>query len=92
MTPNAFVARAAALTHIAKRPLQLAAVGMALVVAPAVAADAAKESVKPDLAKGETIAAGACVACHGTDGNSALPANPILDIRLCVRSAWMAAR
>ena len=40
------------------------------------AADEVK--IKPDLAKAKTIAESVCVACHGADGNSALPANPIL--------------
>ena len=40
------------------------------------AADEAK--IKPDLAKAKTIAESVCVACHGADGNSAIPANPIL--------------
>lgn len=31
-----------------------------------------------DLQKGAQIAQGACAACHGPDGNSALPANPKL--------------
>jgi cytochrome c553 len=33
---------------------------------------------KADPARGQQIASGACVACHGADGNSAVPANPIL--------------
>lgn len=36
------------------------------------------ENVKPDLAKAKSIAETVCVACHGADGNSAVPANPIL--------------
>ena len=40
------------------------------------AADEAKG--KPDLAKARKIAETVCIACHGVDGNSALPANPIL--------------
>ena len=40
------------------------------------AADEAKG--KPDLAKARQIAETVCIACHGVDGNSALPANPIL--------------
>lgn len=31
-----------------------------------------------DAAKGATIANGVCAACHGTDGNSPIPANPSL--------------
>ena len=41
--------------------------------APAPAAPA-----KPDLAKGEASFAAVCSACHGADGNSAIPANPKL--------------
>jgi cytochrome c553 len=33
---------------------------------------------KPDLARGKQIASSVCVACHGADGNSAVPANPVL--------------
>jgi len=40
------------------------------------AADEAK--VKPDLAKARKIVETVCIACHGVDGNSPLPANPIL--------------
>ena len=42
-------------------------------IAPAPAAPA-----KPDLAKGEASFAAVCSACHGADGNSAIPANPKL--------------
>lgn len=34
--------------------------------------------VKPDPAKGQQIAATVCIACHGADGNSVVPANPKL--------------
>ena len=33
---------------------------------------------KPDLAKGATISANVCVACHANDGSRGSPANPIL--------------
>jgi len=33
---------------------------------------------KPDLARGKQIASSVCVACHGADGNSVVPANPVL--------------
>ncbi|MFZ4537999.1 c-type cytochrome [Propionivibrio sp.] len=33
---------------------------------------------KPDLAKAKQIASTVCVACHGVDGNSPSPVNPIL--------------
>jgi cytochrome c553 len=36
------------------------------------------KSVKPDLAKGEASFVAACAACHGADGNSAVPVNPKL--------------
>lgn len=42
------------------------------------AAEEAKAKTKPDLAKAKAIAESVCIACHGADGNSALPANPIL--------------
>ena len=38
----------------------------------------ATEQAKPDLSKAKEIAEGVCVACHGADGNSPVPANPIL--------------
>jgi cytochrome c553 len=33
---------------------------------------------KPDLVKGEQAYTAVCAACHGADGNSAIPANPKL--------------
>lgn len=39
---------------------------------------AEEAAFKPDLAKAKTIAETLCVACHGADGNSPIPANPIL--------------
>lgn len=42
------------------------------------AANAPKAPEKVDLAKGQAIAAGACAACHGADGNSNQTANPKL--------------
>ncbi len=41
------------------------------------AADSAAPA-KPDLARGKQIASTVCAACHGADGNSVSPANPIL--------------
>lgn len=35
-------------------------------------------AAKPDLAKAEATYNAVCVACHGVDGNSAVPANPKL--------------
>ena len=39
---------------------------------------AAENTASADLAKAKTIAESVCVACHGADGNSPTPANPIL--------------
>jgi cytochrome c553 len=36
----------------------------------------AAEPAKPDLARGQKLAAQVCAACHGPDGNSPLPENP----------------
>lgn len=41
------------------------------------AVQAHAESTRPDPSKGQALAA-ACAACHGPDGNSAIPANPSL--------------
>jgi len=38
----------------------------------------AQTPAKPDIAKGKAIASQACAACHGVDGNSPAPVNPIL--------------
>jgi cytochrome c553 len=35
-------------------------------------------AVKPDLARAKQLAETVCAACHGADGNSAVPVNPIL--------------
>ena len=45
-------------------------------VASAFAAEEVK--VAPDLAKAKKTAETVCIACHGADGNSPTPANPIL--------------
>lgn len=50
----------------------------ALLAASLVASSAAAQTPKPDIAKGQAIAGQVCAACHNADGNSALPANPIL--------------
>ena len=50
---------------------------MALVYASAFAAEPAS-APKADLERGKQIATTVCVACHGADGNSTVPANPIL--------------
>jgi cytochrome c553 len=39
---------------------------------------AAPAEAKPDVARGKQIASTVCVACHAADGNSPIPANPIL--------------
>jgi len=39
---------------------------------------AAAEADKPDAGKAEPIVNSVCAACHGTDGNSPIPANPSL--------------
>jgi len=44
----------------------------------AAAAQDKSASVRPDLKRGQEIAGSICVACHGLDGNSAIPANPKL--------------
>jgi cytochrome c553 len=49
----------------------------ALVAGSALAAET-KPAFKPDLAKGQAIASGACSACHSIDGSRGAPANPIL--------------
>lgn len=48
---------------------------------PAAAADgkpAEQKAAKPDLVKGAASYTAVCAACHGADGNSAIPANPRL--------------
>lgn len=49
----------------------------AALAAPALAAEAAA-AAKPDAAKGQTISANVCGACHTADGSRGAPANPIL--------------
>ena len=49
---------------------------MALVYASIAAA--AAPATKPDLERGRQLATTVCAACHGADGNSTVPANPIL--------------
>ena len=52
---------------------------MAILLATSFIAHASEEAkIKADPAKGKAIAETVCVACHGADGNSAVPANPIL--------------
>src|SRR3982751_3146847 len=51
---------------------------MAVVYASLAAGEAAAPAAKPDLARGQQLATTVCVACHGADGNSTVPANPRL--------------
>jgi cytochrome c553 len=51
---------------------------MTLVYATLAQGAAPAPAPKPDLERGKQIAATVCVACHGADGNSPAPANPIL--------------
>ena len=46
--------------------------------APAAPASATQAPAKPDIAQGGARFATVCAACHGADGNSAVPANPKL--------------
>jgi cytochrome c553 len=45
---------------------------------PAAAKAEAPKVAKPDLAKAEASYTAVCLACHGVDGNSAIPINPKL--------------
>jgi cytochrome c553 len=51
--------------------------GLALAAGLASAAAAAKPAFKPDVAKGQQLAA-TCIACHSADGTRGAPANPII--------------
>lgn len=52
---------------------------LAVLLAASFSVSAAEDAAgKIDLVKAKTIAESLCVACHGIDGNSALPANPII--------------
>jgi cytochrome c553 len=51
---------------------------ISLVYAGLAAGAAPAPLAKPDLERGKQIATTVCAACHGADGNSAVPANPIL--------------
>lgn len=51
---------------------------MLLVYASLVSAAEGEAPAKPDLARGKQIASTVCVACHGADGNSVVPTNPVL--------------
>ena len=60
----------------ARLALGLAATFAILAHVPALAQTTAP--TKPDIAKGQGIAAQVCAACHMADGNSGISANPIL--------------
>jgi len=51
---------------------------MAIVYATLAQGASPAPAAKPDLERGKQIASTVCVACHGADGNSPVPANPIL--------------
>ena len=53
-------------------------VALATLFAASAMADEAKDPAKPDLAKGGTISATVCAACHTADGSRGIPTNPIL--------------
>jgi cbb3-type cytochrome c oxidase subunit III len=53
-------------------------VALATLFAASAMADEAKGPAKPDLAKGATISATVCAACHSADGSRGIPTNPIL--------------
>ncbi|MFM1991156.1 MAG: hypothetical protein RJA99_4113 [Pseudomonadota bacterium] len=59
------------------RVARVAAIALAALTAAAGNAFA-QEAKKVDLARGQQIAAQACAACHGADGNATGPANPKL--------------
>lgn len=47
-------------------------------VSAAPAAESAAPAAKPDVERGKQIASTVCAACHSADGNSLVPANPVL--------------
>lgn len=58
--------------------LLAASLGLASLFSAASVFAQAGGGVKPDLKRGQEISAGVCAGCHGSDGNSAIPANPKL--------------
>ena len=56
----------------------LCVVALAALFASPVMAEEAKGPAKPDVAKGATISATVCAACHTADGSRGIPTNPIL--------------
>ena len=53
-------------------------VAVAALFANSVLADTEKAPPKPDIAKGSTVSANVCVACHTNDGSRGVPTYPIL--------------
>lgn len=62
--------------RVAGRLAALIAFGL---IGAGVQAQAPAAPAKPDPAKGQQIAAAACAACHGADGNSVIAQNPKLN-------------
>ena len=60
------------------RTLNAIGICLMLAVPAAQAAEPAKASAKPDLAKGQATSTNVCAACHASDGSRGSPANPIL--------------
>ena len=56
--------------------IRLLALGASLAACCAGPALAQQPAVEPDPARGQSIAAQVCAACHAADGNSTAPANP----------------
>lgn len=63
------------MTHTPASLLRATAFALASLAAAAASAQTAPQA---DPAKGQQIAVGACAACHGADGNSAIGSNPRL--------------
>ena len=79
MKPTASLLIAAALAVSASASFAQPVAPAAAPAAPASApATPAPTSAKPDIAAGGAKYASVCAACHGPDGNSAVPANPKL--------------
>lgn len=60
-----------------KSPLALSSLFALLLMAGSVSAAEAQPAFKPDVAKGQQLAA-TCAACHTFDGSRGAPANPII--------------
>jgi len=56
----------------------LSVAALALTVAQSVSAQNQPPAGRPDLKRGQEIASSICAACHGSDGNSTIAANPKL--------------